>query len=193
MAGIKNVIQDVLAKLATIQVTNNDSSLATPHIRVWNNQLKYDEAGQIESFPKPAFFVEIITPLTFEIIGQGYRSSDVGIRIHIIHEYYNDAGGVTYEQDLPVFDLRDQIIILLTYFNPSGCGPMVSVSEEQDTNHTNLYHYIVDFVCNFTDSKGSRLDVGRDVYVASTPPLDLEVDVTPENGGALHSQQFIIQ
>lgn len=194
MAGIRNVMESILTQLATMQVTNNDNTLTTPYIRVWNNQLKLDEDGQIESFPKPAFFLEVTSPVNYEILGQGYRSADIHSRIHIIHEYYNDENGVTFEQDLQVFDLRDQLIILLTYFTPSGCGPMVSISEEQDMDHKNLYHLIVDFICNFTDSKGSRLDILRNYYTASTPPTALEVDVTKDNvdGGAPFQMPFKI-
>ena len=32
---------------------------------------------------------------------------------------------------------------------------MVAVGEEQDFNHRNIYHYIINFMCDFTDSVGS--------------------------------------
>lgn len=192
MAGIKDAMSDILNKLATLSVVNNDSTSTYPYVRVWNNQLKLDRQGQVESFPKPALFLEVVTPVQYEIIGQGYRDADVNFRIHIIHEYYNDGDGVTFEQDLAVFDLRDQLIALLTYFTPAGCGPLVSVAEEQDFDHDNLYHFVVDFLCNFTDAKGSRLDTGRNYYTESTPPTSLNVQVTPEQGGSAVQHNFLI-
>jgi len=192
MAGIKAPLQDVLALLASMPITNDDGSATTPYVRVWNDQLKLDENGEMESFPKPAYFVEPMSPMIFEVIGQGYRSCDVNWRIHIVHEYYNDADGVTYEQDLKVFDLRDQVLALLTYFTPTACGPMTCVSEHQDTNHKNLYHFELDFPCNFTDSKGSRLDELRNYFITKQPPTDADISGTVEVGGAPLIQTFII-
>lgn len=192
MAGIKNVIESVLAKIASQQFMNGDITLATPYVRVWNNQLEYERDGQLADFPKPAFFVEIVTPVTFEVIGQGFRSADLNIKIHIVHEYYNDGDGVTFEQDLLVFDLRDQLLVLLTYFNPTACGPLTCISEEMDSRHDNLYHYLMDFVCNFTDSKASQDDPARNYFIQSTPPTALEVQTTVDQGGDPIQRQFII-
>lgn len=174
MAGIKDAIVDVLTKLRTLTVTNGDNTTVTPYVRVWNSQLDYDRAGQIEAFPKPALFLEIVSPATYQIIGEGYRNSDISFRVHLVHEYYNAPDG-TFEQDLPVFDLRDRIIALLTRYTPAGCGPLECMQETQDTQHDNLYHYFMDFVANFTDDKG------RKKYTLSTPPTDLEIDVVTKN------------
>jgi len=174
MAGIAAPIRDILALLSTLPIVNNDGSSTTPYVRMWNGQLKQDEDGMLESFPKPAYFLEPISSMIFEVIGQGYRSCDVNWRIHLIHEYYNDGDGVTYEQDLAVMDLRDQLIAALTYFTPTACGPMTCVAEHQDTNHNNLYHFMFDFPCNFTDSKGSRLDELRNFYTYTQTPTDMQ-------------------
>lgn len=174
MAGIKDTITDVLAKIKTATVVNPDGSTVTPYVRIWNNQLQDERDGKTYDYPKPAFFVEIVNPSVYQIMGEGYRNSDVVIRVHLVHEYMNaDAGG--YEQDLPVFDLRDQTIELLTRYEPAGCGPMECVSEEADYNHDNLYHYVMDFVCNFTDDKG------RKRYVIKEPTTDLEIAIQTEN------------
>lgn len=183
MASIRNVMEDVGAILAAQTVVNKDNTETTPYVRVWNNQLKYDENGKMEVFPKPAYFIEIVTPLRYEVIGQGYRSADVGIRIHIVDEYMNDPDNGTFAQDLDVIDLKNNVVIVLTYFNPSGCGPLTSISEDQDTDHNNLYHFIVDFECNFTDSKGSRLDDGRNYFRQTTSPTELQVNPDVAIGG----------
>jgi hypothetical protein len=204
MAGIRDAMNDVMTQLATIQVENNEGAeITSPYIRIWNNQLRLNRDGKVEEFPKPAFFLEVISPAIYEVIGQGYRSADITFRIHIVHEYYNDDGdhgnGITFEQDLQVFDIRDAMITLMTYFTPSGCGPLTSVAENQDTDHDNLYHFIVDFVANFTDAKGSRLDTGRNYYVPSIPPTTLDLEIIPEETGedtnlveGIPQQPFII-
>ncbi|MEI8111164.1 MAG: hypothetical protein WCH59_09265 [Chitinophagia bacterium] len=176
MAGIKAPIQDILTKLSTIQVTNGDGNTVSLYSRIWNNQIEAEKAGETYAYPKPAAFVEVVSPAIFEEIGQNFRSADIGISIHLVHEYYNQDG--TFEQDLEVFDLRDKVIEALSQYKPTGCGQLVSTGEQQDYDHDNIYHYVISFVCNFIDSKGSPYDPSRGLYVDKQPPTDLQVNVT---------------
>ena len=156
MAGIKNALTDILTKLHTIQVKNAEGQYAAFYTRIFNNQLSQVLDGSGYSWPRPAAFVEIVSPASFEIIGLGFRSADLGIKIHIIHDFYNDEGN--FEQDLVIFDLRDQVIMALSQFCPTACGPLNCISEYQDYNHGNLYHYVCAFFANLTASKGSKYD-----------------------------------
>lgn len=177
MAGIADAMRDILTQLRSQQVMNNDHNLVTPYVRIWNNQLSYDKDGKMENFPKPAFFLEPLNDIEWEELGQGYRSADIGFAIHVVHEFYNADDG-TFEQDLEVFVIRDAITALLTYFRPAGCGAMACIKETQDFEHDNLYHLILVFACNFTDSKGSRRDPARNYYKQSVPPTGLQVNAS---------------
>lgn len=170
-------MRDILTQLASQKVLNNDNNMVTPYVRIWNNQLSYDKDGKMENFAKPAFFLEPMNDIQYEILGQGYRSADIGWAIHIVHEYYNAPDG-TFEQDLEVFVIRDAILALLTYFRPAGCGALACIKETQDFEHDNLYHLILLFECNFTDSKGSRRDPARQYYKESVPPTDATITAT---------------
>lgn len=174
MAGIKQPVIDILTLLETIQVTNGDGNIVTPHVRIWNNQTKYEINGTLYNFPKPAFFLEIINNVSYQEIGKGFQSADIGFRIHIVTEFY-DAQNGTMEQDLVIFDLRDKIKATLSLFEPTAVGPLVCVSEKQDEEHTNIVEWLLDFVANFIDSKGSPLDTNAGKYVDSTPPADLDL------------------
>lgn len=178
MAGIKQVIQDVLTRLSAIQVRNQDGNLVPIYARVWNNQLETMLDGSNYPFPRPAALVEILT--NFTLVGLGVRSADLGIRVHLIHDYYNQDG--TMEQDLVIFDLRDMILspnLGLSQYCPTACGTLNCVGEEQDFNHTNVYHYILNFICNFTDDKGSKYDPTTGFYVYETDPnMELEQQYT---------------
>jgi hypothetical protein len=176
MAGIKAPLLDILTKLSTLIVTNGDGKNVGIYARVWNNQLRSEHEGKLYDFPKPAVFVEIISPVQYQEIGENFRNADLGINIHLVHEYFNDEGN--FEQDLLVFDLRDQIIALLSQYKPTGCGLMVCLNEQQDFDHDSIYHFIIGFVVNFTDSKGSPYDPSRGGYIDSVPPTNLEIDVT---------------
>lgn len=191
MAGIKTPLTDLLTRLRTLTVVNGDGNSVSPHVRIWNNQIAYLKDGKLSSFPMPAFFVEVVNNPTYEILGQGFRSADLSFKIHIAHEFY-DAGDGTFEQDLPVFGLRDLLIANLTGHNLTACGPLNSVSETQDFEYEKVYHFIVDFVCNFTDSIGSKYDPNHpEAYIDSIPPTELEIDTTIEKGSGL-TRKFII-
>jgi hypothetical protein len=166
MAGLKTPLQDILTRLATIQVVNQDHNTVNLYARIWNNHLRFAKDGKGYDWPRPAAFVEIVSPVTFDIIGLGFRSADIGVKIHLIHEYYNQDG--TFEQDLTIFDLRDQILSAkdgLSQYCPTACGPLNCIGEEQDFDHDNLYHYVLNFICNFTDSKGSKYDPATGFYI----------------------------
>lgn len=192
MAGIKDCLQDISSKLTTMQVVNPDGQTVPLYVRIFNNQVRYEKEGAGAVYPKPAAFIEVVSPATYEVIGQMYRSSDLGLRLHLVHEFMDAADG-TMEQDLVIFDLRDQVIALLSGYTPAGCGPLNCMMETQDYEHDNVYEMVLEFVCNFTDSKGSPLDPGRNVYVPAVPPISLEVDeTTSQGGGQVTRQAFLI-
>ena len=175
MSGIKLPITDLLTLLRTIPVTNGDGYTATPHVRIWNNQITRIKEGQLESFAMPAIFVELSNP-NFENIGQGYRSSALVFKIHIAHEFY-DAQDGTFEQDLGVFDLRDKVIGYLSGVSLTACGPLEAIGEVQDYDHDNIFHYVVDFTCDFTDSIASREDLNNPyAYINSNTPTKLIIN-----------------
>lgn len=178
MAGIKQPIQDILLQLTEIQVVNQDHQTVGLFSRIWNNQLQETINGKMYDWPRPAAFVEIINNATYDVIGLGYRSADLGIKIHLIHEFYNNDG--SYEQDLGIFDLRDLILRKLSQYCPTACGPLNCIREEQQYDHSNLYHYVLEFVCNFIDSKGTPFDLEAGRYIETANP---DLDLLVENGG----------
>lgn len=141
-------------------------------VRVWNGQVEQEKAGEYVAYAKPACFVQLImNPDGWAALPEGVSSADAGIVFHIVHEYY-DAQDGTFEQDLPVFDLADQIIEKFTLFKPSGCGPWAKVNEGQDENHTNIYEYQVGFLFHFIDTAGQTkttpANIPNDVQLTAT-------------------------
>lgn len=175
MAGIKAPLEDILAKLATLDVTNGDGNTVKLISRIWNNQLEREKNGTGYTYAKPAAFVQIVSPIGWQEIGGNFLQSDLGVTIHLVTELYNTEG--TLDQNLVIFDLRDQIIALLSQYKPTGCGLMRLMDEEQDYDHDNVNHYMLTFAVNFIDSKASPYDPPRGNYVQSEPPTDLQVNV----------------
>lgn len=159
MAGIKQPIKDILDLLRTIPVTNGDGYNVAPVVRLWNNQITKLKEGMQEVFPMPAFFVEV-GQLNFQNIGQGFRSGELNFKVHIAHEFYDATDG-TFEQDLLVFDLRDKVIGYLSSMTPTSCSPLEATGEGIDNDHDNIYHYVIEFTCNFTDSIASKEDISN--------------------------------
>ena len=191
MSGIRQPLQDILTKLTAIKVANLDGQTVSLHARIWNSQLDFMEDGSGYLFPRPAAFVEVVNDVQYEIMGQGFRNADISFRIHLIHDFYNNDG--TYDQDLGIFDLRDQVLANsnnpdnagLSFYVPTDCTPLICVSETQEYNHKNVYHYILNFVANFTDSKGSSFDTGAGQYDdTANPNIELETNASKGQGAA---------
>lgn len=144
MAGIKTPITDLLALIETSSIK---------YARVWNNQFQWMEEQSIEAFPMPCAFVELSSPKGGA--GLGIITSDIVFRIHIGANEL-DAQDGTMEQNVNIFALRDELIALLNYKELTGCSGLQMVNEEQDYSHTNVYHYIIEFLCSFIDTSGDQ-------------------------------------
>lgn len=147
MAGIKEAIQSLLTVCNTID--------GIVYVRVWNNQLEYEQNGELYNYPKPAIFIEAQTPNQFMPLLGGFSQSDIFFIVHIVHEQF-DAGDGTFDQNMDVFDLRSSIINKLNLFKPTNCNGLQKISEEQDFTHNNLYHYKITFLCGLIDDAGVK-------------------------------------
>jgi hypothetical protein len=60
MAGIKAPIQDILTRLTSLQVVNQDQDTVPLYARIWNNQLRIKKED-IYAIPYPCAFVELVS------------------------------------------------------------------------------------------------------------------------------------
>jgi hypothetical protein len=164
MSGIRQPIEDVLTRIRA-----ELPQFLT--VRVWNNQVDMERDGRYQAYLKPACFLEVLNDVVWEQLSEGFSAADLGFRFHIVHEYYDDQAG-NFEQDLPVFDLRDAVIKAFMLYKPVGCGHMTKINEVMDYDHDNIYHLLVDFVAHFIDDKGAK------EYIEKEPPTDLELTAT---------------
>jgi hypothetical protein len=166
MEGIKAPLQDLLSKLATLQVLNQDLQTVSLYTRIFNNQIKKQQEGNIYSFALPAAFIEIVNNANYNRLGNGYSESDLVFRIYLAH-WFTDAQDGTMEQDLLIYDLRDSVIALLSNYRPTGCGNLCLTSEQQDYEHNDVYVYVLEFTTGYIDTTGSI------IYQNSNSPLGL--------------------
>lgn len=144
-------------------------------IQMFNNQFELIESQETYSFPFPCCFIEFLADNPVQQLGNGVQIYDpLTVRIHIGHDFYNAIDG-TQEQDLEVFDLKQKVFKALNKFEPNGATVFIRFSETQDTNHTNVYHFIQDYKTNYVDWDRSE-PINP---TASTPPITLTINHTP--------------
>ncbi len=107
--------------------------------------------GSSFSTQLPGIFIEFVTENVM-VLSQGVESFDpLDIKIHIIDNMI-DAGDGTQDQNLRIFDFKHQVYLLLKQFKPTRCVPLFRVSERQDYDHDNLYHYVQTYRTNYIDN-----------------------------------------
>lgn len=155
-----NLVDELLAALRTITELK--------HVAVWNNQFAYMEEGLDYSFPMPCAFLELDTS-TLDDIGNGFEGSDINIIIHLGQNVLNSD---YIEQNLTIFALRDLVIKKLKTFQGATTGLLSKDSEQQDFDHSNVYHYVIGYSTHFIDTT-----TAPDEYF-TTPPTVLGVEAT---------------
>ena len=143
-----DLMQEILDKLKEISNFN--------FVAIYNNQFQFVDNGGEYSFPFPCAFVEL-TSTDLQDIGGGYQGSDLQVSIHLGQDYYNSTANL--EQNLSIFNLRDLIIKKLASFKPSTGSGFVKISEAQDFDHSNVYHYVVSYKFHWIDSTAVNPDI----------------------------------
>lgn len=166
--GIADAITDIGTLLRELP------GIAT--VRIWNNQVSYMRENKY-TLIMPALLIEVVNGISWDQLGVGMLSADVGFRIHIVHEFLDDMEG-NFEQDMAVFEIRDSVIQLLSAFAPSGCGDLNLTAEEQSYDHDNVYEYTLTFTANFIDSNASKYNPATTVLRDKEPPTNLTINVS---------------
>lgn len=154
-----DVINEIVARLRTIP----ELKLVT----IWNNQFNYMDGGEIYSFPMPCAFLEVSGD-GFEQLGSGYQATDLIFKIHIGQDFYN---GSNIDENLTIFVLRDLVVKKLSLFKPTTAGALVKISEKQDFEHSNVYHYELEFKAHYVDTTNASVEI------LTTPPTALQINL----------------
>jgi hypothetical protein len=153
-----NVINEIVARLRTIP----ELKLVT----IWNNQFNFMDNGEIYSFPFPCAFVEVNVN-GFEQLANNYQSTDLAIKIHIGQDFYN---GSNIDENLTIFVLRDLVVKKLSRFKPTTAGDLTKTNEQQDFEHSNVYHYEIEFKTHYID------DTNANIEILKAPPTALQIN-----------------
>jgi hypothetical protein len=164
---IKTAITDMLTTLTNTGQFN--------YVAIWNNHVERLISGDGYSYNCPAAFVELETS-EIHPLNAGITHTDYIIRIHIVHNELDATDG-TLDQNLNVFDYRDAVKVAFTNLRPTNFSNLMYYNEFQDYDHTNVYHYIVEFRAAFIDTKGSPYDADSEDWIDSPYPLTLVLDI----------------
>jgi hypothetical protein len=171
--GLKQLFIDIKNKILA-QVDNNGNQVIK-FCQVWNNQVEWEMQGKMYDYIKPACFVEFEAPQQLQQLGTGEQIYDeLIVRIHIVHDFFNATDSDSLlEQDLTIFDLKQWVFIALQKFQPNMAATMVRVSESQQYDHNQLYHYIQEYKTNLIDTTMAEPVNG----ITKQPPTDLQLTV----------------
>lgn len=124
---------------------------------VWNNQIDEAVKGKNYSFDDPAVFYEF-NPGDCKLLGarvQSYPDTEIVIHIYVV---LLDGGNDTMDENLLIFDIADYVRVKMINANLPFCSTLMPLSDNQDYEHNNVYHYILRYKTNYITSIGSEFD-----------------------------------
>lgn len=124
------------------------------HVRLFNNQFSCMENQEQIPFPFPCVFIEFANDIAWIQQGNGVQfAQDLQITLHIGHEFYN---GADQEENLIIFDIRNEVFTAMQGFTGAGITNMVRVSERVSTDYTNIYIFQQNYNTNLRETLGDR-------------------------------------
>lgn len=117
---------------------------------VWNNQIERMINSESYAIMNPSVYVELETQDQHQLL-ENYQGYDINVNIHIVAEEL-DAGDGNIDEFISVYTLRDEVVKKLNFFRINQGGFLTKISEIQDYNHSNLYHYIITYRAHYIDN-----------------------------------------
>lgn len=148
-------------------------------VAIWNDQVNREKNAASEEkggyiFEKPACFLEMIAEEN-ETFLASVSWNNYKWRMHIIGEQLDAGDELGMDQNLTIFIGRDMVKQAFVGFAPPNCSAMFQCDEHQDFDHTQVYHYVLDFKSGFADTKGSYLDEDQTEYIYKDPNTNAEL------------------
>jgi hypothetical protein len=125
---------------------------ALKHVRLWNNQLVYQEAGTQIPFAYPAVFIEFQN-VEYTDLQNFQQSANMDLVLHICNEVWNTS---SQEEQLDIFDLKDDIFKAISQIKLGLAGNLTRTREFPDIEHTNIYHLQQHWSVTYAETSANR-------------------------------------
>lgn len=150
-------------------------------VLMWNNQVERLKNNTSYLVANPACYLEMRPERTEQLL-DNVTLTDVCWRLHIVYMQLDAGDDETLDETLYAYTIRDAVRQAMVGFQPTNCSTMFYTGEEQDYDHDNIYHYVVEFKTCFRDTKGSVLDPDQTRFIYTTPPTNLQLETGFDNG-----------
>jgi hypothetical protein len=151
---MKALYQELRARL--------ESETSAEHVRLWNNQMELLEKNEQIPFQFPAIFIDFLD-INWRQLGKGTQIADLTVRFYVCFSSFHTTEN---EEDVTMFDLVQEVYLVLQDYKPSMGGKLTKTREETDTRHTNMYVWIMDYTTTYQD------------VVAQNPRNSTEAEIT---------------
>lgn len=136
-------------KTAVSNIVDDNNEKVFKYVGIWNNQVRSLRSKQndIIQTQYPAAYIEVIV----EDIEQQHcihQLWNLIINIHIIDDFYNNE--ITEnEENVRIFETTDYLWDYIQQTRITNSGTLVCISNVQEFDHDNLYHYIQSYKCPY--------------------------------------------
>ena len=127
-----------------------EQNTTVQHVRLWNNQINLSEKGEQIPYQLPGVFIDFPN-IEWATLSKGTLTCTLITRLYIVFESFTTDEN---EEDLDMFDLRDEVYLAVTNFKPTQSTKLMRTTEQTDPNHTNTYVWTMDFTCQYNDIAG---------------------------------------
>ena len=149
-------------------------------VLLWNDQVSREHSGKGYSYAKPACFLEMVSETTTQLL-DNVTDTDYKFRFHVVDMMLDAGDEETLDQNLAVIGYRDVLKTYMVGFTPTNCSTLFSIGDDQDFQHDDVYHYMVEMMALFTDTKGSIEDADQVKVIYKAPDTNLELTTTIGN------------
>lgn len=161
------------------------------YVWMWNSDVDFLNNGKGQPQDETVIYVEFPDEIKWDQLGNGCQIVDpLSIKFHIVSNELDATDG-SMSQNLDALKAAEDLFLALqdnmptTFTIPAAdelyakyagiytvpLGAMVRSSEQQDKRHSNLYHFIQEYMSNYMDIGTNRPRNGS----LSVPVLKLEV------------------
>ena len=146
---MKQFVIDIIERIKT--------ATGVQFVALFNQQYQRILSGQDDGedgflFLTPAVFIEFDFSDVRQL-GAGYQMYEVRTKLHIV-DLQADAADGTLDQNLQIFDIKNDVFLKVQKFKPTKGSEMVRVSEIPDYSHNNLYIWQQEYVNTLVANEG---------------------------------------